>query len=114
MGGASMETRSDSDYDKSAGCLARLYWMFVGNVLYCFALVHLAQKQPRFPTLMDAVCLLAVASLVYVRYLDIRHCRGMTGEGQPASMADWRRYSLCISVVGVAAWAAVRCLIPML
>ena len=114
MGGAFMEDRSVPGQDKSAGCLARLYWMFGGNVLYCFALVHLAQQHPRFPALMDAVCLVVVVSLVYVRYLDIRHCRGMTGEGQPASMADWRRYALCISAVGVAAWAAVRFLIPLL
>ncbi len=114
MGGAFMEDRSVPGQDKSAGCLARLYWMFGGNALFCFALVELALKHPRFPSPMDALCLVAMASLVYVRYYDIRHCRGLTGEGQPASMDDWRKYALRISAIGVAAWAAVRFLIPLL
>lgn len=109
-----MEDPSVPGNDKSAGCLARLYWMAGGNVLFCFALVDLAQKNPRFPAPMDAVCLGAVASLLFVRFVDIRHCRGLTGEGQPASMDDWRKYALGISAIGVAAWAVVRWLVPLL
>ena len=109
-----MEDRSVAGLEGSAGCLARLYWMIGGNALFCFALVGLALKNPRFPAPADAICLLAVISLVYVRYYDIRRCHGLTGEGEPATMDDWRRYALRISVIGVAAWVVVRWLIPLL
>lgn len=114
MDGASKQDHLDSGSQKSAGCLARLYWMFIGNALFCFVLVKLAQKRPPFPAVLDVITLLVVASLVYVRYFDVSHCNGLTAEGQPASMDDWRKYALCVSVIGVAAWLAVRLLLPLL
>ena len=94
--------------------LARLYWMFIGTVLLLFLLVFIFEKRPRFPSLHDAAYWVAVASLVIVRYVDIRFLSGKTGEGQPATLADWRRYTVLLGSVGMAAWLLVRAIVHLL
>ena len=110
-----MQDQPDPEYSSGAGCLTRLYWMFLGNAVLAMLLVWLILNRPEFPSLQDAACLLTLASLVAVRYIDIRHFKGETGEsGTPATMADWRKYSLLLVSGSAAAWLAVRVLIPCL
>lgn len=106
-----MQDHRDDDYDSGAGCLTRLYWMFLGNALWLILLGLLIRDRPRFPSFLDAGCLLTLASLVYVRYIDIRHLNGQTGDcGAPATMDDWRKYSRRVVGLGLAVWLALRIL----
>ena len=110
-----MQDQPNAEYSSGAGCLTRLYWMFLGNALLAMLLVWLILNRPKFPCLQDAGYLLALASLIAVRYVDIRHFNGETGEGGvSATMADWRKYALLLVSAGAAAWLAVRVLIPYL
>jgi len=109
-----MEDQPKTEYSSGAGCLTRIYWMFAGNAVLAMLLVWLILNHPEFPCLQDAGYLLTLASLVAVRYVDIRHLKGETGEsGTAATMADWRKYSLFLVTGCVAAWLAIRILIPL-
>ena len=91
-----------------AGILARIYWMFVGNVLLLFILALIFERHPPFPAVLDAAYLSVVTSLVLVRYLDIRFLHGETGDGKPATLAHWGRYVMLITAAGTAAWFLAR------
>lgn len=108
-----MDDRPATTHGTEAGCLIRLYWMFIGNVAVVFALGLLFDRRPRFPALLDLAVFAAVAALVAARFVDIRHYHGETGEGRPATMAQWRRYAVSVAGAGAAAWVLVRLLILM-
>jgi hypothetical protein len=49
-----------------------------------------------------------------VRYIDIRYYDGENGANNaPATMDDWRKYSLFLSLGSFAAWLAIRLLIHL-
>lgn len=96
------------------GFLVRLYWLFLGNALLFFLLVFIFEKHPKLPSLLDAAYSVALASLILVRYVDIRFLNGQTGEGKPATMAHWHRYALLIGSVGMGGWLLARVLIHFL
>ncbi len=101
-------------YSSEAGCLLRLYWMFLGNALLAFLLAYLIQKHPLFPSPLDAAYLFSLASVVAARYIDIRHMKGETGEGgAPATISDWRKYAALIVAGSVSAWVVVRVAIAL-
>ncbi len=102
------------EYSSEAGCLIRLYWMFLGNALLFILFACLIQKHPKFPSVWDVCYLLTLASLVAARYFDVRHLKGETSDGgSPATMSDWRRYSVFLASGGAAAWLALRLLAPL-
>ena len=103
-----------SEYTSGAGCLTRLYWMFAGNAALAISFGLLIDRHPKFPSLLDAACLVILASLVAVRFIDIRHYDGENGANSaPATMDDWRKYSLFLVVGSVGAWLAIRLLVPL-
>lgn len=108
-----MQDQPVPEHSSEAGCLIRLYWMFLGNAVLFIVFAYLLQNRPRFPSLLDAGCLLTVASLVAARYIDIRKFNGANGENSaPATMADWRKYALFLVTGCVLAWLAIRVLVP--
>jgi len=108
-----MEDQPNAEYSSEAGCLIRLYWMFLGNALLFIVFAYLIQNRPKFPSLLDAGCLLTLASLVAARYIDIRQYKGANGENSaPATMSDWRKYTLSLVTGCIAAWLAIRFLVP--
>lgn len=101
------QTKANSN---AAGCLFRLYWLFIGNALLLFLLVFVFENNQSPPTLPDAAYLAILASLLFARYVDIRFLKGQTDEGKPATMTHWRRYLLIMIPVGVGAWLLARLL----
>ena len=97
-----------------AGMLARVYWMGCGDPLLLLLLLVIIAKHPKLPSLLDAAFFVAVASLILVRYVDIRFLNGQTGEGKPATLADWRRYALLIATVTLGAWLVARVIVHFL
>lgn len=94
-----------------AQVLIRLYWLFLGNAILAFLLVFIVEKHPKLPSLFDVAYLATLASLILVRYVDIRFLNGQTGEGKPATVAHWRRYAMLVAPVGLAAWLLTRTLV---
>lgn len=85
------------------GCLVRLGWMFVGNVLLVLCAIAIAQRG-RSLSWVDAAFWALIASLLGLRYLDIARMGGQTATGQPASMSHWRRYVAFLLVFALALW----------
>lgn len=88
-----------------SGCLVRLYWMFGGNLILLFLIIFAIDKHFKFPSWLDLAYLIAVITLVAVRYIDIRYMQGETAEGKPASMKDFRNYSVILVIISSLVWA---------
>ncbi len=87
-----------------AGIMARLWWMFLGNILLAFSLLFIVQNGGRFFHVADWVFWIALASLVLIRYVDIRFLGGCTGTGEPTSVRHWTRYAAVLTLCSTAAW----------
>ncbi len=85
------------------GCLVRLLWLLIGNVLLVAAGLAISDNQ-EFPSLADAVFWLVVAGMIAIRYIDVVRLHGETVTGQPATLAHWRRYSVMLAAVALAGW----------
>ena len=100
---------SNVKYSSGAGCLTRLYWMFLGNGVLAISFALLIDRHPRFPSLLDLACLVSCAALIAVRYVDVRYMEGETGDGGArATMGDWKRYALLLALGSAAFWLIVR------
>lgn len=98
----------ETSYDRSAGCLLRLFWMIIGNALLLFCLLAILERHARVLGIADAVYWITVGCLLAVRYADIRHFHGVTADGSPASMAHWRRYAVTVGAASLVLWLAVH------
>ena len=79
----------------------------LGNAVVALFAYGIVVRGEVIPT-MDVFFWLAAASLVIVRYMDIRYLGGTTAEGKPASMGDWRAYSLRVFALSLVLWLFVR------
>jgi hypothetical protein len=87
------------------GCLVRVLWMAVGNLVLILAAVNIVQNGTGFTlTLSDAVFAVTALCLPVVRYVDIRCFQGRTADSQPATMAHWFRYTATILGSSLVLW----------
>jgi hypothetical protein len=94
-----------------SGCLVRLFWMGVGNLVLVLTAIGIGQKHAGFALGGLDVLLWATAGcLLAVRYFDIRYLAGETADNRPASMSDWRRYAATLLGVSLALWLAAHLL----
>ena len=91
-------------YDSMLGLLARLFWMLVGNAILFFLTVFLIMNQGKMFNAADVVFGVTVAALVLTRYIDIKFLGGFTTTDKPASMAEWRKYTMFLLIGSTAVW----------
>ncbi len=94
---------------ESTGCLPvilRITWLMWGNfaLLACAALV--AQKIA--PVVSDVLLFMIAGGLIAVRYVDITRFKGETADGEPATLAHWRRYAIIVMLTSAVAWGFAR------
>ena len=103
-----MSAHDEQTTDKQStplGILARLWWMLGGNMLLAFSLIFIFRNEGGFFHPADWVFWITVATLVAIRYLDIRFLNGQTATGEKASMTDWVRYAVLLLVCATVLWA---------
>lgn len=85
--------------------LTRLAWMLFGNLalLACAAVIARDDLAPL--SLLSGLFWLIVGALIGIRYLDITRYDGQTSKGAPATLKDWKRYSVGLATVSLAVWA---------
>ncbi len=108
-----MSGHNDQIIDKQGtalGFLARFWWMFFGNMVFAFSLIFLLFNKGGFLHPADWVFWTTAASLVFMRYVDIRFCDGQTATGGRASMANWTRYSALLLACALILWGIVHVL----
>jgi hypothetical protein len=101
---AAQAVASPPEAKQQMGCMAaivRLTWLAVGN-LALIATALLVLKAGRFSG-ADVAFWSVLVGLVLVRFVDVSRFSGYTADGQPATMAHWRGYSLKL----VAAWSVL-------
>jgi hypothetical protein len=103
-----MSARDDQITDRQSsplGVLARLWWMLLGNMVLALSLIFIFHNQGGFFHPADWVFWITVATLVPVRYLDIRFLDGQTATGRYASTADWIKYVVLLIACATILWA---------
>ena len=90
------------------GCLVRAFWMLLGNALLALAAIGIAKTHERFLSLADLAFWGCFLALLGARYVDIRKYSGLTGTGEVANMAHWRRHALILAAAAVGLWVAAH------
>jgi hypothetical protein len=90
------------------GYLARFIWMLIGPAVAIISLMVMFQNQQGRFSSADTVLWCAIVACVGLRYLDISRLNGLKATGEPASIADWRRYAIVVVVVALAIWGIAR------
>jgi hypothetical protein len=99
------EQQQNNSQPEQAGCLTiiiRLAWMILGNGILFFMAVFIVQK--RAGILLDLVFWAVVAGLILTRYIDIKVFQGLTADNKPATLKDWRKYTLMLIVISALVW----------
>ncbi|HYW79739.1 MAG TPA: hypothetical protein VE890_09195 [Thermoguttaceae bacterium] len=95
-------------YDSPAGCLLRIFWMMIGNVILACCAFGILQHRSSVLSIADILYWAAVGSLLAARFVDVRHLDGKTAEGSPATMAHWRRYAAALSAASMGIWVVAH------
>jgi hypothetical protein len=98
------------EHDQSGGCMLRLFWMVIGNILLFLAALAILERPSRMLGFADLFYWMTVACMLAARYIDIRHFDGRTADGQVATMANWRNYALWVCVAAIVLWLAAHAL----
>jgi len=87
------------------GCLVRVLWMAVGNLVLVLAALGIVQNRAGFSLgVMDVVFVVAALALPALRYVDIRFFEGKTSDNRPATMTDWYRYAAIVLGAALLVW----------
>lgn len=102
-----MPIQNDQTADKQStglSILMRLFWMFFGNMVLFISVILIFQHEGGWFHTADVVFWITAAALVFVRYLDIKLCNGLTVMGRPASTAHWIKYVAILLISSAAVW----------
>ncbi len=97
-----------SKSDSGLAMVLRSLWIFIGNVVLGVCAISIVTTRGQVFSKADIVYVVTVPLLLAARYLDIARYQGETAYGQPATMADWRRYALLLLVASAAVWLAAH------
>jgi len=81
----------------------RVYWMFLGNIVLALSFLGIATGDNPFGW-GDVGYWFAIVTMTAARYVDITRYEGLTGTGERATVADWRKYAMGLVVGGLVAW----------
>jgi len=93
--------------------LARLWWMLLGNAVLALSAVFILHNTTGFFHTADVVFWCTAASLLMVRYIDIRFLNGLTATGVPTSMRHWIKYTIILIVCSAAVWTFAHMANPL-
>mgnify|MGYP000883468087 CR=1 FL=1 len=90
------------------GLALRVFWMFLGNLGLAACLLSIIQRPSSVIWWRDAAYAALVFLLIGSRYMEVRFFQGTTAYGEPASVSDWRRYTLWLCIGAGIAWAGAH------
>jgi hypothetical protein len=92
------------------GFALRLFWSLLGYSIVFMLVGIIIVNDLAFPSMLDGVIWLTVALMIVARRVDITRWHGTTTTGEPATLADWRSYSMIAVLVTAAASAIAHTL----
>ena len=100
------QNNPDPEQSSFLALIVRLTWMAFGNLLLIITAFCIAQQKAGI--VLDVIFWAVVAGIVLVRYIDITVFNGQTTENTPATLKDWREYSLALFAISVLIWAVAH------
>ena len=88
------------------GCLLRLFWIAIGNILLVL-LVSRIYRAAGF-SLLDLAYWITVAAMLGARYFDVHRFHGATASGEPATPEHFRRYAYGLGGGALVVWGLVH------
>lgn len=82
--------------------LIRFFWMFLGNVCLFFIIIGIWEKHIASFTMLDVYYGAIVFTSLIIRYIDIVHFNGTTADGEPATLKEWKQYSISFLLIASA------------
>ena len=89
--------------ESGSSSLARIFWMLIGNVILFFFAMSIYHRHTILQ-FVDLAYWITVLLLILIRYCDIKYLGGLTAQGQPASIAHWRKYIVFLLLIAAGAW----------
>jgi hypothetical protein len=83
--------------------------MMVGNFALIVLFVLIVQRKSF--SFLDIVFWAVVATVLFIRYADIKYLKGLDPDAQPATMKDWGRYARLLFILAGGAWAVAHIVI---
>ena len=115
MSGPSKDVSPKPPDAEPAGCLstiARVIWIMVGNFALLILMVLIVQKGTF--SFLDIVFWAVVATVLFIRYADIKWLKGIGPDLQPATMKDWASYARLLVVIAGGVWVIAHALLLLL
>jgi hypothetical protein len=103
---ANMSADTNQSSQNLLGTFARLYWMLFGNLAMLFTGFVIARSgNALYPSILYFLILISVIS---ARYADVKFLNGQLADvSGPATINDWKKYSISISLLSFAGLAGV-------
>jgi hypothetical protein len=86
----------------------RLAWMIVGPFALAIFAISIAERHDGWLGLIDGIYFLVLGGMVLGRWLEFRYSQPRTATGEPATVADFRRYTWILGILGLGAWIAAN------
>jgi len=96
------DSNLNSSQNSAIGLLARIYWFFIGNIFLFMLSLKIAMGEINDAFVGNLLFGITVVTLIFVRFIDIKFLNGQTAESEPATMTDWRRYTLKLIMISIA------------
>jgi len=90
-------------YDSGVSLLLRLFCFF-GLAAVAYTAIHIYLQRVPFFAPSDLLLFALTGALVVARYCDVRWLQGLNMNGDPATLAHWRRYAAGLLLAAVACW----------
>lgn len=91
-----------------AGCLIRVSWMLVGNIILAACAAKIFMDKAGMFSASDVVFWADVALMIWLRRIDVTRMKGLTAGGEPATLGHWKRYAIALAAISVVLWLAAH------
>jgi hypothetical protein len=88
--------------------VGRLSWMIVGPFALAIAAVGISERRDGWFGALDLIYFVVLGGMFLGRWLEFRSSRPLTAAGEPATVADLRRYALVLGMLGLVAWVVAN------
>jgi hypothetical protein len=89
-------------------CFGRFFWIIAGPMFLMVLALNIAQRNTGWFTVLDLSYFIILGGMLLGRWLEFRSGGAMTGIGEPATLADLRRYFVTTTLVGLGLWVLVN------
>jgi len=90
------------------GLIVHVTWIFIGPLVLIMVLLGIMNLGQGWATSLDVLFFVFLGIMLACRWIDQRSGQAMTGYGEPATWADFRRYAVRMPIVAVLAWIAAN------